>query len=286
MIFSYKRSSRINLRGELATVVLLACSASAVWTTRASALPPIHSRASSSPFSHFSSAIDSTGGVVTIDPGDTRLRPDRVAQRTDTIALLVTPSDSAESVHATLVRRVARVTAGRDQILRETQHYQFADGSTSDDTLDVRASTLAPVRYFSKDRTGTFDVRIDGMNIKGWKADSIGTQHIVQTRARAPFFVSIMSEAFAAAFPFDSGAALRLPLANPPSPDVRMVDFRAGGVDTLNSAHGRIVCQVITGPGQTTNWIARSDGRLVRLRWTLPNGTTIWKLPAQDAALR
>ena len=283
MICSYDRPSRLDPPGKLAGVLLLACSVGAFGTRPASALPA--SSQSSTP-SHLRSAMDSTDRVVTISPGDNRLRPRRVAERTDTIALLVTPRGGAESVHATLIRRVARVTTGRDQILRETQRYQFADGSTSDDTLDVRASTLAPVRYFSKNRTGSFDVRIDGADIDGWQIDSLGARQVVQTRAKAPFFVSIMSEAFAAAFPFDSGARLRLPLANPPSPDVHTVEFRAGGVDTVNSDHGRIVCQVITGPGETTNWIARSDGHLARLRWTLPNGTTIWKLPARDAALR
>lgn len=229
---------------------------------------------------------DSAGTVITIMPGDARLRPDRVVARADTIALLVTPRDSAEGLRATLIRTVARVTLGGEQLLRETQHYQFSNGNSSDDTLDVRASTLAPVRYFSRDHATAFDVHIDGTEITGWRADSSGARHSVQARASTPFFVSITSEAFAAAFPFDSGATLRLPMANPPSPDVRNVDFRAGGTATLNSAHGRVSCRIVTGPGQTTNWIARSDGHLIRLHWTLPNGTTIWKLPASDVALR
>jgi len=279
MLSSYNRFLPIRVTARSAAGALLACSAGVFWTPLALALPP-------SIQSHAHSAQDSTDSVITIKPGDTRLRPDRVAERTDTIALLVTPRDSAERSHATLIRRVAPVTAGREKILRETQHYQFADGSTLDDTLDVRASTLAPVRYFSRNRTGSFDLRIDGADVTGWQTDSLGARHVVQAHAKAPFFVSIMSEAFAAAFPFESGITFRLPLADPPSPGIRAVDFRVVGVDTLNSVHGQVVCLVVTGPGQTTSWIARSDGHLVRQHWTIPNGTTVWKLPVEDVARR
>lgn len=224
---------------------------------------------------------------VPLAPGAGSLRPDRVLNRVDTLTLLVTPKDSTERVYATLVRAVSRTAIGGAAALRETQHYTFATGRESEDTLDVLDSTLAPIRYFSASGTVMFDVRIDGKQIAGWQSDSIGARSAVKVEAPAAFFVSIMDEAFIAALPLELGASISMPLANPPARTVQIATLRAVAIDTIATTNGKVACLRIVGPGSaTTMWIAQRDHHLVRMHWTLPNGMSIWKLPMRDAALR
>lgn len=171
-------------------------------------------------------------------------------------------------------------------LLRETQHYQFANGTTVDDTLDVDASSLAPLRYFSADHQGKFDLNIRGTQIDGWRIDSAGVRTDVHATTTRPFFVSIMSEAFVAALPLDMGKAINIPVADPPAPAVHALSLRATALDTLQTASGAVPSILVVGSGHTETWIAQDNHRLVRMHWTLPNGTIVWKLPTRDAALR
>jgi hypothetical protein len=224
---------------------------------------------------------------VPVAPGSGSLRSDRVVNRVDTLTLLVTPKDSTERVYATLVRAVSRTVIGGAAALRETQHYMFATGRESEDTLDVLGSTLASIRYFSASGPAAFDLRIDGKQIAGWQSDSLGVRSAVKVQAPTEFFVSIMDEAFVAALPLELGASISMPLANPPARTVQIATLRAVAIDTITTANGEVACLRIVGPGSTTTmWIAQSNHRLVRMHWTLPNGMSIWKLPMRDAALR
>lgn len=217
-------------------------------------------------------------------PGQALLRPDRVLESTDTLVLMLAPAgNGAARMHATLVRRVVRTRVNAAEVLREMQHYEFASGVASDDTLDVDASTLAPLRYFSASGGGTFDVRIDGTRITGWRADTARRKASVDADAGQPFFVSIMTEAFAAAFPFDSGATREIPVANPPAPDVHVMALHVTAIEALRTATGSVPCFVVVGPRGATMWLARDDGHIVRMRWTLSDGSTVWKLPMRDA---
>jgi hypothetical protein len=209
-----------------------------------------------------------------------------VSESTDTLSILVTAPNAAERSYATLLRRVSRLQIGGVSVLRETQHYEFANGTRLDDTLDVRASTLEPIRYFSADHQGVFDVSIEGKQINGWRADSLGARTNVDVVATHPFFVSIMSEAFIAALPLDPGDTINIPEADPPAATVRLVTLSATRVDTIRTARGDVACVRIVGPGNTETWIARNDHHLVRMHWVLRDGTSVWKLPARDAALR
>lgn len=224
---------------------------------------------------------------VRLAPGSDLLRAARVAERWDTLVVIVSPpGDSAERVHATLFRHVSTVRLAIGNVLRETQHYGFASGPFSDDTFDVDAKSLAPRRYFSAAAGGMFDVRIDGRRIVGWRTDSTGAKTLVEVAATQPFFASIMTEAFAPAMPFAPGTTFEIPVANPPSPDVHVLPLRVTSIDTLRTARGPVPCLIVVGPAHTTTWISRGDGHVVRMRWTLPNGSTVWKLPERDAALR
>lgn len=232
-------------------------------------------------------AVTAATQPVSVAPGSGSLRPDRVVNRVDTLTLLVTPKDSTERVYATLVRAVSRTVIGGATALRETQHYRFATGRASEDTLDVLDSTLAPIRYFSASGPVMFDVRIDGKPITGWQSDSTGARSVVKVEAPTAFFVSIMDEAFIAAFPLELGTSISMPFANPPARTVQVATLRAVAIDTIATAGGKVACLRIVGPGSTTTmWIAQSDHRLVRMHWTLPNGMSIWKLPMRDATLR
>ncbi len=229
---------------------------------------------------------DSTPMPPVLYPGAATLRPNRVSDRTDTLTLLVTPPNGAERPSSILVRGIRHVNVGGVAIVRETQHYSSVDGGGSYDTLDVSASTLAPLRYFSSNNKQAFDVHIDGTHIDGWQADSLGVRSEVHAESRHPFFVSMMSESFIAALPLGDGAAITLPTANPPASTVMATVLRSTTVDTVKTAGGVVPCTVVVGPGHATFWISRADGHLVRLRWTLPDGTTVWKLPSRDVELR
>lgn len=221
-----------------------------------------------------------------VGPGQPGLNPHRVLESLDTLALLVTAPSAAERSYATLVRRIIRTSADGIPVLRETQHYEFANGTRLDDTLDVSASTLAPLRYFSADHQGTFDVNIEDKRIGGWRTDSAGARTDVRATATHSFFVSIMSEGFVAALPLDVGATINVPMADPPAPAVRAVTLHVKGLETLQTARGPVPCILVVGPGNTETWIARDDHHLVRMHWMLPDGTSVWKLPARDASLR
>ena len=224
--------------------------------------------------------------LALVSPGEAQLQPLRVSDRVDTLSLLVTAPRTGERSYATLVRRITRANDGGFPVLRETQHYEFASGTKLDDTLDVSASSLAPLRYFSADHQGVFDLTVQGTHIDGWRTDSLGVRTDVHATTTRPFFVSIMTEGFIAAFPLDMGASINIPVADPPVPAVRAVTLRATGLDTLQTAQGAVRCILVVGPGNTETWIAQDDHRLVRMHWTLPNGTSVWKLPARDAPLR
>lgn len=221
-----------------------------------------------------------------VGPGQPGLSPLRVSESLDTLLLLVKAPNAAERSYATLVRRIIRTNAADIPVLRETQHYEFANGTKLDDTLDVRASTLAPLRYFSADHQGVFDVNIEDRRINGWRTDSAGARTDVGAIATHSFFVSIMSEAFIAALPIDVGTTINVPMADPPVPAVRAVTLHAKGLDTVQTARGSVPCILLVGPGNTETWIAQDDHHLVRMHWTLPDGTSVWKLPARDASLR
>ncbi|HEY8310465.1 MAG TPA: hypothetical protein VIG47_07910 [Gemmatimonadaceae bacterium] len=258
----------------------------------ASALPQAHQRRYASaprterPRGEMMLVADSIPAASIVYPGGATLRPARVHDFTDTLSLLITPRDSAERLYGTLVRRVFHVNTGSGTILRETQRYEFADGKVSIDTLDVNASTLAPVRYFSALGNAGIDVHIDGTRITGWRVDSLGARTKVDTMSTHPFFVSMMTESFIGAFPLDPGAVITVPTANPPVPTVTGTVLRSTAVDTINTSHGPVQCVIVLGPGNTTFWISHADGHLARLHWTLPNGTSVWKLPSRDVALR
>lgn len=120
--------------------------------------------------------------------------------------------------YAMLVRRITRANDGGVPVLRETQHYEFANGTKLDDTLDVSAASLAPLRYFSADHQGVFDLGVQGTHIDGWRTDSLGVRADVHATTTWPFFGSIMTEGFIAAFPLDMGARINIPVADPPIP--------------------------------------------------------------------
>jgi hypothetical protein len=232
-------------------------------------------------------AATTAGSTMTlVGPGHPGLSPLRVLEHLDTLSLLVTPPNALERSYATLERRVLRMSVGGVPVLREAQHYQFANGTILDDTLDVRAATLEPLRYFSADHSGSFDVMIRGTRILGWRTDSIGARTDVDATATHAFFVSIMSEGFVAALPLGTDATINIPVADPPLPAVHVVTLRVIGIDTLQTAAGAVQCIRIAGPGTTETWIARDDHRLIRMHWTLPDGTSVWKLPVRDAPMR
>lgn len=224
--------------------------------------------------------------VELVGPGQADLTPLRVSESLDTLSLLVTPAGAAERSYATLVRRIIRTSADSIPVLLETQHYEFANGTNLDDTLDVNASTLAPLRYFSADHHGTFDVNIADKRIDGSRTDSTGARTAVSVIATHSFFISIMSEGFIAALPLDLGATINVPMADPPAPTVRAVTLHVKGLETLQTARGSVPCILVVGPGNTETWIARDDHHLVRMHWTLPDGTSVWKLPTRDASMR
>jgi hypothetical protein len=229
---------------------------------------------------------DSTPQPPIVYPGAASLRADRISDGTDTLTLLVTPPNGAERTAAVLVRAIRHMNIAGVAIVRETQHYSSMDGGGSYDTLDVNASTLAPVRYFSSSSKNAMDVHIDGPHVEGWQTDSLGVRSEVHVDSPHPFFVSMMSESFIAALPLGDGAAITLPTANPPLPAVSATVLRATTVDTLKTTGGIVPCTVVVGPGHAKFWVSRADGHLVRLSWTLPDGTTVWKLPSRDVKLR
>lgn len=218
----------------------------------------------------------------TIAPGSPLLRPDRIHTYTDSITLVLVPRDSAQRIAGTLVRRVAMARDSSTLVFRETQHYSLASGGTEDDTLDVAAATLAPMRIFENNSSGGHDLRFHDGRLTGtvWSADS--GRRTADVPLPSAFFHGMMTEAFLAAFPLAPAGTLSLPVAETPGAKVRMAEFRVSDTTTLRTAQGNVDCLVVKESPTTIAWVSRIDGHLVRLHWTLPNGTGIWKLPTRD----
>lgn len=218
----------------------------------------------------------------TITPGSPTLRPDRIHTYTDSISLVLVPRNSAQRIAGSLVRRVAIARESSTPVFRETQHYSLASGGTEDDTLDVATATLAPMRIFENNASGGHDLRFHDGRLTGtvWSADS--GRRTVDIPVPSAFFHGMMTEAFLAAFPLMPAGTLRLPVAETPGASVRMAEFRVTDTTTLRTANGSVDCLVVQESPTTVAWVSRADGHLVRLHWTLPNGTAIWKLPTRD----
>jgi len=219
----------------------------------------------------------------TIIPGSPLLRPDRIHPYTDTISLVAIPKDSAQRIAGTLVRRVRSARDSGVAVFRETQEYTYATGETEVDTLDVSAVTLEPMRVVQIDNaTSGHDLRFHDGRLTGavWSADS--GRAMVDTPLGAAFFHGLTTESFLAAFPLAPDSTMRLPVSNTPDVSVRMAAFHVTGTETLRTAAGAVECLVVRESPTTVAWVSKADGRLVRLHWTLPNGTEIWKLPTRD----
>jgi hypothetical protein len=216
----------------------------------------------------------------TIAPGDPSLRADRVRSFTDTIALLKTPRDSAQRLLGTLVRRVERTRSNGIPIFRETQHYVLENWDEVD-TLDVSATTLAPLRVVEISAKGGHVLDFSGRRMTGTIWSDSG-KRVVDAPLPVPFFHGMMTEAFITAIPLAEGSTLPLSVAETPDIDVHTAEVRVTGSTTLHTARGPVECFVVRESERTTGWVSKSDGHLVRLHWTTPDGAEIWKLPKGD----
>ena len=222
-----------------------------------------------------------------IEPGDARLRPERVRLATDTIVVLITPKDGTERTAATLIRTLARVDGSDGPMFRETQRYAYDAGSTEVDTLDVSATSLA-LRHIAEISTHTRnELDVVGSRLIGVVSPSDSTVARVDI-ARPLAFHDMMLEAFIGAFPLDPGSSLSIPVLRPPNTDVHVVDVDVSRTtEILRTARGPLECLKISRRGRpVTTWLSRLDGHIVRLRWTTADGSTVWKLPAADVQFR
>ena len=216
-----------------------------------------------------------------VAPGDSSLRADRIRSFTDTLVLLKTPRDSARRLLGTLVRRVEGTRWNGIPIFRETQHYELENWDEVD-TLDVSAATLAPLRVVEINTKSGHTLDFSGKRMTGtvWSADS--GEHAVDAPLPAPFFHGMMTEAFIAALPLDEGSSVPLSVAETPDIDVHTAEFRVTGSVVLHTAQGPVECLVVRESERSTGWVSKADGHLVRLHWTTPDGSEIWKLPKRD----
>lgn len=228
---------------------------------------------------------DQALGQKIIVPGDPSLRIDRVHLGTDTLVVLITPKDSVERTFATLVREVNRTTFDGQTVFRETQRYAYQDGTTEIDTLDVASATLALVRSIEVNIDGRNAIRVRGERLVGTVAYPDSGERPVD-RMMAPFFHDMMNEAFIGTYPIEPGFELSVPVTRFPQLVVRRTTFRIIGVDTLRTAKGPIPSLVVSSAGRVTSWLSLGDHHLLRLHWSLPDGTAVWKLPIADREFR
>jgi hypothetical protein len=230
------------------------------------------------------SALLATAPVMAqeaVAPGDTSLRADRIRPFTDTLVLLKTPRDSTQRLLGTLVRSVERTRWNGMPILRETQHYALEHWDEID-TLDVSAATLAPLRVIEISTKNGHALDFSGKRMTDtvWSADS--GRRAVDAPLPEPFFHGMMTEAFIAALPLAEGSTIPLSVAETPDLDVHTAEFRVTGSVVLQTAKGPVDCFVVRESERTTGWVSKADGHLIRLHWTTPDGSEIWKLPKRD----
>ncbi len=233
----------------------------------------------------------SAGAQRTVAPGDPALLANRVGIGIDTIVLLRTPRDSAEVVAAILYRRIERITQATQSLIRETQRYEAHIGARtiiSYDTLDVDAVTLLAVRSFSTDGKTSVDVRFAGLTMDGVVTTPDSGARPLHVALPGAAFPSIMQEGFVAALPFgEVGSFIRMPMLYPPAATVRHSVLTVAQSDTVRTARGLVPARLITtANGAIQFWVAVDDGRMIRMHWTLPDGSSIWKLTKREADFR
>ena len=221
----------------------------------------------------------------TVPPGSARLRPARVRLAGDTIVVLSTPPDGAQRVVARLWRHIDRVGRGAGAVFRETQRYEYDGGDVELDTLEMSARSLA-LRHIAERSTHTQNVLDVARGRMRGVVTPTDTSMASVDIAAPPAFHDMALEAFIGTLPLDPGGSVAVPIIRPPSTDVRIVVLDvATAPDTLPTAQGPVVCLVVHRRGRdVTTWIARTDGHIVRMRWSSPDGSVTWKLPARDSA--
>jgi hypothetical protein len=223
-----------------------------------------------------------------IVPGDSALRPTRVRLGTDTIVVLVAPPGAAAHLSSVLVRTTTTQTVNGRPIFRETQRYDSHEPARPGitlDTLDVDAASLQPLRNVFWSSGSSFQVRFEGLRFTGSQVVADSAPRVVEATAGEAFFHSMMFESFIGAMPIAPSLPVQLPFVNPPTSMVRTLTLQVDSMTTIQTANGPERCYLVRAtPGNTQLWLSVRDGHLMRLHFSAPDGTSIWKLPQRDTA--
>ena len=189
----------------------------------------------------------------------------RVATGTDTIVVLKQEGDSAPQIVGLTIRTVAQRQSTTPLLYMAVR--VLADGKVvADDTVDMEAATLIPLRSVSHSAQ-SYDVAYDGLRVHGAAQGEGGTTRFVDGLSPRSFFDGGTVEAILPAIAADPDSGIALVSLNPPATTPRVVAFRPAGRDSTRDEAGMARYTIYKrGAG---DYLISDDGRLIETRWTV-----------------
>ena len=151
---------------------------------------------------------------VAIKPGSELLKAPSIRARQDTFTI-VNYRDGKVFRESRLVRTVARVREGSQDLIRQAQVYTTPNGLTVD-TSWIDAKTLAPVRYFADILTEKQQFQYKGSSFEGIVTPKDSAARAVSDSKPDPFFDMVSFDLLYAALPLAAGSSASITGYNPP----------------------------------------------------------------------
>lgn len=209
----------------------------------------------------------------------------KVRAGVDTFQLVVRQPGGEERLVSTLVRTVERASAGAEPAWRIVQSYHSPRGDNVDTSL-VRAEDLAPLTYVAVLNDAEQRFRFEGSSVRGVVSPRDSATREVRHDFAEPPYNAVVDEDVIRALPLAPGLVATIVAYNPPWPPApQLAVIRVTGTATIRTAAGPVEAWEISyeaGGAPTTLWLAREDGRLLRLRSSLRRGASFWKIPVRD----
>lgn len=212
--------------------------------------------------------------TIAVAPGSAILDPSRIGASADTtlMTFLRNGEERAGPMQVESTRRVQRdgVAAFEHRIV-----VLGPDGRAFiDDTTWYHAATLAPIAHQSHASRRTFSLTYAPGRVTGTLVDSTGS-HPFEVALPQPVFDPSTMQSIVRALPLAEGKRFAVPLFNHEKRDVEVDTLAVTGSAAVETDRGAVpawVLTIITADRQATYYVARDDGRELKVVVTWAGG--------------